>query len=123
MQRLRDQGNAPSASTYKDLPSAQRLTQTALDDIDNAARIEEWIKKVERRQAANPQWNPDNSRIDPAVTLTFDEVTGSTVDRSEYAARGRNSTAADVHSVQVALRYKKGIDPPFVVVTTYPVSP
>ncbi|WP_409469022.1 RNase A-like domain-containing protein [Streptomyces sp. HC307] len=46
-QRLRDQGNAPSASSYKDLASAQRLTQMALDDIDNADRVDKWIERVE----------------------------------------------------------------------------
>ncbi|MBL3670395.1 hypothetical protein JL475_31350 [Streptomyces sp. M2CJ-2] len=122
-QRLRDQGNAPSASTYKDLTSAQRLTQAALDDIDNAQRVEDWIKRVERRMANNPNWNPDNSKLDPALKLTVSEVTGRTVERGDYTSHGMNASASEVHSVQVALKYKRGIDPPFVVVTSYPVSP
>ncbi|MFE6283119.1 RNase A-like domain-containing protein [Streptomyces sp. NPDC057877] len=123
VQRLRDQGNAPSASAYKDLASGQRLTQAALDDIDNAQRVEDWVKRVERRMANNPNWNPDNSSISPPLTLTVNEVTGRTVERGDYAANGMNATASDVHSVQVALKYKKGLDPPFVVITSYPVSP
>ncbi|MEV5338580.1 RNase A-like domain-containing protein [Streptomyces sp. NPDC052676] len=122
-QRLRDQGNAPSASSYKDLNSAQRLTQLALDDINNADRVEKWIERVERRKANNPSWNPDNSSISPPLTLTVNEVTGRTVDRGAYTSQGMNASASDVHSVQVALKYKEGIDPPFVVVTSYPVSP
>ncbi|HZF93130.1 RNase A-like domain-containing protein [Streptomyces sp.] len=122
-QRLRDQGNAPSASSYKDLNSAQRLTQLALDDIGNADRVEKWIERVERRKANNPTWNPDNSSISPPLTLSVNEVTGRTVDRGAYASQGMNASASDVHSVQVALKYKEGIDPPFVVITSYPVSP
>jgi hypothetical protein len=122
-QRLRDQGNAPSASSYKDLNSAQRLTQLALDDINNADRVEKWIERVERRKANNPSWNPDNSSISPPLTLTVNEVTGRTVDRGAYSSQGMNAAASDVHSVQVALKYKEGIDPPFVVVASYPVSP
>ena len=122
-QRLRDQGNAPSASSYKDLNSAQRLTQLALDDIGNADRVEKWIERVERRKANNPTWNPDNSSISPPLTLSVNEVTGRTVDRGAYTSQGMNAAASDVHSVQVALKYKEGIDPPFVVITSYPVSP
>ncbi|WP_330239211.1 RNase A-like domain-containing protein [Streptomyces sp. NBC_00525] len=122
-QRLRDQGNAPSASAYKDLGSAQRFTQTALDDIDNAARIEEWIKRVEQKEKNNPGWDPNNSKISPPLTLTFPDVTGRTVERADYDAHGMGATATEVHSAQVALKYRKGMDPPFVVITSYPVSP
>ncbi|EFE66473.1 predicted protein [Streptomyces viridosporus ATCC 14672] len=111
------------ASTYKDLTSAQRLTQAALDGINNAQRVEDWIKRVERRMVNNPNWNPDNSKLDPALKFTVSEVTGRTVERGDYTSHGMNASASEVHSVQVALKCKRGIDPPFVVVTSYPVSP
>ncbi len=122
-QRLRDQGNAPSASAYKDLDTAQRLTQATLDDIDNADRIEKWIEGVERRERNNPNWDPNNSKISPALTLTTSEVSGRTVERADYDAHGLRATASEVHSTQVALQYRKGLVPPFVVITSYPVSP
>ncbi|MFH9471182.1 RNase A-like domain-containing protein [Streptomyces clavifer] len=122
-QRLRDQNNAPSASAYKDLASAQRYTQAALDDIDNADRIEKWIERVQQRERNNPAWDPNNSKISPPLTLTFPDATGRTVERADYDAHGMGATASEVHSAQVALKYRKGMDPPFVVITSYPVSP
>ncbi|MFE4249074.1 RNase A-like domain-containing protein [Streptomyces sp. NPDC056910] len=122
-QRLRDQSEPPSASTFKDMPSAQRFTQAALDDADNAERVEKWIAGVERRARNNPNRNPDNSKIDPPLTLTFNEATGKSVTRADYDAHGLNATAGDVKSVEVALKYKSGIDPPFVVITSYPAAP
>ncbi|WP_235968024.1 RNase A-like domain-containing protein [Streptomyces mesophilus] len=122
-QRLRDQGNAPSASAYKDLPAAQRLTQATLDDIDNADRIEKWIERVEQRERNNPNFDPNSSKISPPLTLTHGDVTGRTVERADYDAHGMGATASDVRSTQVALQYRKGLDPPFVVITSYPVSP
>ncbi|WTI74832.1 hypothetical protein OG242_12645 [Streptomyces sp. NBC_00727] len=50
-------------------------------------------------------------------------VTGRTVERADYDAHGMGATATEVHSAQVALKYRKGMDPPFVVITSYPVSP
>ncbi|WP_240967876.1 RNase A-like domain-containing protein [Streptomyces composti] len=122
-QRLRDQPNAPSASAFKDLATAQRLTQQVLDNDANAIRVDEWIQGVERRMAARPNYNPDASSIQPPLQLTVNEVVGRTVTRDQYDAHGMNATAQDVHTVQVALKYKRGLDPPFVVVTAYPVSP
>ncbi|MFI7893048.1 RNase A-like domain-containing protein [Streptomyces sp. CACIS-1.16CA] len=122
-QRLRDQNNAPSASSYKDLASAQRYTQAALDDIDNADRIEKWIERVQQRERNNPAWDPNNSKISPPLTLTFPDATGRTVERADYDAHGMGATASEVRSAQVALKYQKGMDPPFVVITSYPVSP
>lgn len=66
-QRLRDQNNAPSASAYKDLASAQRYIQTVLDDIDNADRIEKWIERVQQRERNNPAWEPNNSKTAPPL--------------------------------------------------------
>ncbi|GAA0645437.1 hypothetical protein GCM10009535_23680 [Streptomyces thermocarboxydovorans] len=122
-QRLRDQPNAPSASAFKDLATAQRLTQQVLDNDANAIRVDEWIQGVERRMAARPNYNPDASSIQPPLQLTVNDVVGRTVTRDQYDAHGMNATAQNVHTVQVALKYKRGLDPPFVVVTAYPVSP
>ncbi|GCB45609.1 RNase A-like domain-containing protein [Streptomyces sp. NL15-2K] len=127
-QRLRDQQivrngqvRPDASSSFTDMPSAQRFTQAALDDIDNAARIEQWIEGVERRAANNPNYDPNRSTIDPPVTLSFNQVTGSTVSRADYDAHGLQAQASDTHGVDVVLRYRKGIDPPFVVLTSMPV--
>lgn len=120
-QRLRDQGNAPSASTFNDLPSAQRFTQAALDDVDNAERVEKWIEGVERKIQNNPQYDPDRSKIDPPLTLSFNESTGRTVTRADYDAHGMNAPAGNTDAVKVVLQYKQGMDPPFVVLTSMPV--
>ncbi|WP_329289173.1 MULTISPECIES: RNase A-like domain-containing protein [unclassified Streptomyces] len=120
--RLRDDSSASSASTFKDLPSAQRYTQAALDDIDNADRIEKWIERVERRKRNNPGWDPNNSKIQPPVELSFTDVTGSTVSGADYATAGDRAQVNDTHRVRVVLRYRDGLDPPFTVVTSMPVN-
>ncbi|WP_369376978.1 RNase A-like domain-containing protein [Streptomyces sp. cg36] len=120
-QRLRDQGNAPAASSFKDLASAQKFTQAALNDHANAIRIDEWLQGVERRKRNNPNWDPNNSSIQPAIKFTFTEDTGRTITRADYDAHGMGASAANTKSVQVALKYKEGMDPPFVVVTSMPI--
>ncbi|PBC96669.1 hypothetical protein BX281_4669 [Streptomyces sp. Ag82_O1-15] len=128
-QRLRDQQivrdgrvRPDAASSFKDLASAQRFTQAALDDIDNAERIEKWIDRVKQREANNPGWDPNRSTIDPPIALSFSEVTGSTVSRADYDAGGLNATATATHGVDVVLRYRRGVDPPFVVLTSMPTA-
>ncbi|KOU76041.1 hypothetical protein ADK57_05725 [Streptomyces sp. MMG1533] len=111
-----------AASTFAEMSSAQHYTQAALDDVDNAARIEEWIKRVEDRERNNPSWNPNSSKIDPPITLTFGDVTGSTVSRDDYLNDGANAQVTDAHGVKVVLRYCKGIDPPFIVITSMPTA-
>ncbi|OIJ69722.1 hypothetical protein WN71_001310 [Streptomyces mangrovisoli] len=120
--RLRDDSSASSASTFTDLPSAQRFTQAALDDVNNADRIEKWIERVERRKRNNPGWDPNNSKIQPPIELSFNEVTGSTVSGSDYAQHGDGAQASNTHKVRVVLRYRDGLEPPFTVVTSMPVN-
>lgn len=120
--RLRDDSSASSASTFKDLATAQRFTQAALDDVDNADRIEKWIERVERRRRNNPNWDPNNSKIQPPVELSFNEATGSTVTGTDYARDGERAPASATHKVRVVLKYRDGLDPPFIVVTSMPVN-
>ncbi|WP_234384648.1 RNase A-like domain-containing protein [Streptomyces sp. MMG1121] len=120
--RLRDDSSASSASSFKDLTSAQRFTQAALDDVDNADRIEKWIERVERRKQNNPGWDPNNSKIQPPIELSFNDVTGSTISGTDYAQNGDRAQASDTHKVRVVLRYRDGLNPPFTVVTSMPVN-
>jgi hypothetical protein len=121
LNRMRDQ-LPKAASTFTDTSSAQHFTQTALDDVDNAQRIETWIERVEQKEKNNPGWNPNSSKIDPPITLSFSEVTGSTVSQVDYVNHGSNAPVTDAHGVKVVLRYCKGIDPPFIVVTSMPTA-
>ncbi|MFD9630501.1 RNase A-like domain-containing protein [Streptomyces violascens] len=123
-QRLRDQ-QVPrngqifpsAASTFKDLSSAQSLTQRVLDNYDKADEIERWVKRQEA--LATPRTNSVRT-----VTLPFgNEVTGRTVTRSSYDAQGLAAQAQDTHSVSVTLRYVRGLDPPFIVLTSVPTTP
>ncbi|MFI5684461.1 RNase A-like domain-containing protein [Streptomyces sp. NPDC051636] len=120
--RLRDDSSASSASAFKDLASAQRFTQAALDDVDNADRIEKWIERVKRRQQNNPGWDPNNSKIQPPIELSFTDATGSTVSGADYALHGNQAQVSDTHKVRVVLRYRDGLEPPFIVVTSMPVN-
>ncbi|MFF1402817.1 RNase A-like domain-containing protein [Streptomyces sp. NPDC058294] len=109
-QRLRDQAKirpdgtvAPiAASTFTDLASAQRYTQSVLDDTRNQQKIANWL-------ASNP--NPDRSTR--TVGLTFNDVVGRTWTRGD-------SSAHDSHIVNVALRPRPGRHPPYVVLTSMP---
>ncbi|MGW0465130.1 RNase A-like domain-containing protein [Streptomyces sp. NPDC003027] len=124
-QRLRDQQTvrpdgtvAPRAiSTFTDQASAQRLTQTVLDDIRNAELIERWIEKQKDPNTYNP-----NSK--PSYSLPFNEVTGRSLSRADYDADGFQAQAKDVHSVKVTLKYiGEHTDPPFIVLTSMPEAP
>ncbi|MDX3382745.1 hypothetical protein PV682_14885 [Streptomyces niveiscabiei] len=120
-QRLRDQQvirdatvRPVAASSFTDLDSAQRYTQQAMDDVDNATKVENWLKRRERDH---------NEKSTLNLGLTFSDVTGRTVLRSGYDQDGLNARAVDVHSVDVVIRYKQGVDPPFVVLTSMPTTP
>ncbi|MFI1398851.1 RNase A-like domain-containing protein [Streptomyces sp. NPDC020681] len=123
-QRLRDQQTvrpdgtvAPRAiSTFADHASAQRLTQTVLDDVRNVLLIERWIEGQE---------NNYNPRSKPSYSLSFpNEVTGRSLSRADYDAHGMQAQAQDVHSVKVTLKYiGNNQDPPFIVLTSMPEAP
>lgn len=120
--RLRDQQKqradgtiAPVAvSSFNDQKTAQRFTQGVLDEVDNAAAIEKWINKQERNP--NPQ-----SR--PSYNFTFNDPTGYTITRQDFDRNGMSAPAQTTHSVKVTLKYAKGYDPPFVVLTAAPELP
>ncbi|MFD3617677.1 RNase A-like domain-containing protein [Streptomyces sp. NPDC058676] len=122
-QRLRDQqitrpdGSVRplAASSYPDLAAAQRFTQETLDDIPNAEKIERWLDRLERDPVAN-------ERSTLTLDKTFTEVTGRTVPRTAYDADGLQARGSDAHGANVVLRYKRGLDPPFIVLTSMPTG-
>ncbi|TQK52439.1 hypothetical protein FBY35_2874 [Streptomyces sp. SLBN-118] len=119
--RLRDQPGAPAASTFKDLASAQRFTQAALQNDANENRIADWIDGVKKRQQNNPNYDPNRSEIQPPVYLEFPgQTTGTSVSRDDYAANGMNAKVETKSWVQVRLIYKEGLEPPFIVLTAMP---
>ncbi|MFE3496412.1 RNase A-like domain-containing protein [Streptomyces sp. NPDC059175] len=122
-QRLRDQQvvrpdgsvRPEAASSFKDLASAQRLTQSTLDDIGNAEKIERWLDRLERQPVAN-------ERSTLTLDKTYADVTGRTVTRDSYDRDGLRASGSDTHGVNVALRYKRGLVPPFIVLTSMPTA-
>ncbi|MFE2262646.1 RNase A-like domain-containing protein [Streptomyces griseosporeus] len=119
--RLRDQSSAPAASTFKDLASAQKVTTAAIDDIDNADRIDKWIQSVEKKIKNNPNYDPNKSEIQPPIYKEFPgQTVGRSVSRSDYDRDSMRAKAEEKDWVQVRLIYKKGLEPPFIVLTAMP---
>ncbi|WP_330279875.1 hypothetical protein OHO83_27930 [Streptomyces sp. NBC_00569] len=122
-QRLRDQQlvrpdgsvRPEAASSFTNMASAQRFTQETLDDIDNAGKIERWLDRLERAPTAN-------ERSTLTLDKPFTDVTGRTVTRGSYDADGLKAQGADTHGVNVVLRYKRGLEPPFIVLTAMPTA-
>ncbi|WP_254075844.1 RNase A-like domain-containing protein [Streptomyces sp. P3] len=116
--RLRDQPGITAASTFTDLATAQKATQSAMDEIgpsntpanagkpntgvNNPEKIEKWLSR--------PRSDSSKLELDP---VEFDYVTGRTIPSG-------STTAHETHSVKVILKYKNGIDPPYVVLTSMP---
>ncbi|MEU0048511.1 RNase A-like domain-containing protein [Streptomyces sp. NPDC006309] len=120
-QRLRDQSSIPAASSFTDLAGAQKYTQDTVEyvgpsansgrqneGVDNQAKIKKWLSRP----------RADNSilKLDP---VQFNSVTGRTV----TSADPRAGAAQDAHSVEVVLKYKNGLHPPYVVYTSMPRLP
>ncbi|MFJ9633544.1 RNase A-like domain-containing protein [Streptomyces sp. NPDC101175] len=109
-QRLRDQAKmrpdgtiAPiAASTFTDLASAQRYTQSVLDDPNNQQKIANWLAG-----------NPNPARSTRTLGLPFNDVVGRTFTRGDASAH-------DSHIVNVTLRPRPGGHPPYVVLTSMP---
>ncbi|MFJ9893977.1 RNase A-like domain-containing protein [Streptomyces sp. NPDC091280] len=109
-QRLRDQAKmrpdgtiAPiAASTFTDLASAQRYTQSVLDDPHNQQKIANWLAG-----------NPNPARSTRTLGLPFNDVVGRTFTRGDASAH-------DSHIVNVTLRPRPGGHPPYVVLTSMP---
>nr|WP_240001080.1 RNase A-like domain-containing protein [Streptomyces sp. ST1020] len=118
LNRLRDQPTITAASTFLDLSTAQKATQDAMDAIgprdipanagkvnvgvNNPQKIEDWLSR--------PRSDRSSLTLDP---VEFDHVTGRTV-------RNGSTSVHDTYSVKVVLKYKNGIDPPYVVYTSMP---
>lgn len=122
LQRLRDQPSIKAASTFTDLATAQKTTQDALDcigpdannpansgkpnaGINNPQKIENWLSQ--------PRSDGSMLNLDP---VKFDHAAGRSIPSG-------STTAVDAHAVKVVLKYKNGIDPPFVVYTSMPTQP
>ncbi|MEU6053323.1 RNase A-like domain-containing protein [Streptomyces xanthochromogenes] len=122
LQRLRDQPSISAASTFTDLDTAQSATQDALDcigpnadnpansgrpniGINNPQKIENWLSR--------PRSDGSTLALDP---VEFDQVLGRSIPAGSTAA-------VATHAVKVVLKYKNGIDPPFVVYTSMPMQP
>ncbi|MFR9796263.1 RNase A-like domain-containing protein [Streptomyces sp. MS06] len=118
-QRLRDQPSIPAASSFPDLESAQKYTQDTVEyvgpppnsglpngGVNNQGKIRRWLSRP----------RADNSilKLDP---VEFTSVTGRTI------ASGGPGAAQDAHSVEVVLKYKNGLHPPYVVYTSMPRLP
>ncbi|OIJ69447.1 RNase A-like domain-containing protein [Streptomyces mangrovisoli] len=120
-QRLRDQPTIPAASSFPDLASAQKYTQDTVEyvgppansgqpngGVDNQEKIKRWLSRP----------RSDNSilKLDP---VEFNSVTGRTITSANPSA----TAAQDAHSVEVVLKYKNGLHPPYVVYTSMPRLP
>ncbi|MFE2939648.1 RNase A-like domain-containing protein [Streptomyces sp. NPDC059255] len=122
LNRLRDQPTIAAASTFPDLAIAQKATQDSMDEIgpdpskpenagkpnlgvNNPQKIENWLSR--------PRGDNSILTLDP---VEFDYATGRTIPAG-------SSSASDTHSVKVVLKYKNGIDPPYVVYTSMPAHP
>lgn len=109
-QRLRDQAKirpdgtvAPiAASSFTDLTSAQRYTQSVLDDPANQQKIANWLAG-----------NPNPARSARTIGLAFTDAVGRTWTRGD-------SSAHDSHIVNVTLRPRPGGHPPYIVLTSMP---
>ncbi|MEV5530854.1 RNase A-like domain-containing protein [Streptomyces prunicolor] len=119
--RLRDQSSAPAASAFPDLNSAQKFTTSTIENVDNADRIDKWIESVKRKIRNNPNYDPNNSELQPPLLQEFPgQSVGHSVSRADYDNDGMQARAADMHWVQVRLIYKVGLEPPFIVLTAMP---
>ncbi|MEV6478825.1 RNase A-like domain-containing protein [Streptomyces sp. NPDC051576] len=119
--RLRDQSNAPAASAFQDINSAQRFTTATIEDIDNADRVDKWIESVRKKIKNNPNYDPNKSELQPPLYKEFPgQSVGRSVSRDDYDNDGMQATATDMDWVQVRLIYKVGLEPPFIVLTAMP---
>ncbi|MFF9688472.1 RNase A-like domain-containing protein [Streptomyces sp. NPDC014623] len=119
--RLRDQPTIDAASSFVDLPQAQKTTQSVMEyvgppsgsgqpnaGVNNAEKIKAWLSR--------PRRDTSILRLDP---VEFQHVTGRTVEASNPSAQH----ALDTHSATVVLKYKNGLVPPYVVYTSMPSLP
>ncbi|MFE2885289.1 RNase A-like domain-containing protein [Streptomyces sp. NPDC059272] len=120
-QRLKDQPTIDAASTFSNLPAAQKYTQNAMEyvgppansgqqneGVNNQQKIERWLSR--------PRSDASTLTLDP---VEYNSVTGRTI----TADNPKASAARDTHTVKVVLRYKNGLHPPYVAYTSMPTLP
>ncbi|WP_175499886.1 RNase A-like domain-containing protein [Streptomyces sp. CC77] len=130
-QRLRDQGDPATASwphgkptvgaasTFADLPSAQKYTQHNIDQ--HSSEIKAWL------EGPPPPAEGDVRKfVGPGPN---GEVTGTSVTKQPYdpsdpttgfKESGMAARPVDVKNVDTRLKYDSSLDPPFVVITSMP---
>ncbi|WP_199550628.1 RNase A-like domain-containing protein [Streptomyces sp. N35] len=130
-QRLRDQGDPPTASwphgkptvsaasTFHDMASAQKYTQYNIDQ--HAQEIKAWI------DGPPPPADGDFKKV--VGSGPNGEVTGTSVKKQPYDPNdpmtgfkqgGMDAKPFDVKNIDTRLKYDSSLDPPFVVVTSMP---
>ncbi|MEV4975801.1 RNase A-like domain-containing protein [Streptomyces scopuliridis] len=132
-QRLRDQGNPPTASwphgkpsvgaasTFETVEKAQQLTQYTVDQ--NSGAIKAWLE--------GPPPPTNSSRPEAfEATAPNGEYSGRTVTKqpdpnipgSGFKEHGLNAKAVPVTGIRTVLKYDDSLDPPFVVLTSMPTA-
>ncbi|MGW7523415.1 RNase A-like domain-containing protein [Streptomyces sp. NPDC054783] len=120
LQRLRDQANSsgtptiPAASSFTDLPSAQKYTQYCIRE--KTADIDSWLATGRPPQPPSEIFSVSSVGPAPHRPPAVMPVTG----RTSVVHNGQPSPVTDAYGVQVRLKYVDGLNPPFVVVTSMP---
>ncbi|WP_019354900.1 RNase A-like domain-containing protein [Streptomyces sp. AA1529] len=95
-----------NASTFKDMESAQKMTQYTIDK--NSKEIKDWLK------------SPSGPLVIETDKTPYG-VSGRSIDRHELKNNPYPvDRAEDVHGVQAKLVYDASLDPPFTVLTSMP---
>ncbi|GAA1419647.1 hypothetical protein GCM10009601_16860 [Streptomyces thermospinosisporus] len=96
------------ASSFRDLDSAQKLTQYNIDT--NKDEIRDWLADENREQ-----------RLDIRVDQTPFGPSGRSIKNEEIKHDPFPSDKAkDVYGVETRLIYNEDLDPPFIVLTSMP---
>ncbi|MEV6394449.1 RNase A-like domain-containing protein [Streptomyces sp. NPDC051907] len=121
--RLRDQGGA-DASTFRDLPSAEKYVQAAVNDPAKTNELETWMRNQERK-VADGTFKPGSVKAwdFPVTDANGQQVAvGTSVSQADFAASGYSAQAKNVHTVHVVLAYSPE-SKSFYVLTAYPKAP
>ncbi|MFF8845751.1 RNase A-like domain-containing protein [Streptomyces sp. NPDC015127] len=130
-QRLRDQGDPPTAnwphgkptvgaaSSFADLQSAQRYTQYNIDQ--HSTEIKQWLEgppppaegDVRKFVGAGPNGEVTGTSVTKQPYDPSDPMTG-------FKQGGMEAKPIDVKNVDTRLKYDSSLDPPFVVITSMP---
>ncbi|MDK0521277.1 RNase A-like domain-containing protein [Streptomyces sp. ML-6] len=102
------------ASAFKDIDSAQRMTQYTIDA--NQDSIDRWIERQPKK----------GERLDIRVAHTADpdEYSGRSIDKAEMKGSPFPvDKAINVKGVETRLVYNPDLDPPFTVLSSMPADP